>query len=101
MSNEVLRFELRRQSDDLVYRFTRMTRADGSIGFKRADGDYWIARSRTGAGWRGTTARRPAWAVRGTCCPGTRADQGAAPPEGDWVSRKGAKSYVHSLTHLR
>ncbi|UFZ03029.1 hypothetical protein LQG66_27820 [Bradyrhizobium ontarionense] len=41
MSNEVLRFELRRQSDDLVYGFTRMTRADGSVGFKRADGDYW------------------------------------------------------------
>lgn len=50
MSNEVLRFELRRQSDDLVYSFARMVRADGSTGFKRADGDYWIV-WKTDWGW--------------------------------------------------
>jgi len=72
MSNEVLRFELRRQSDDLVYSLTRMDRADGSVGFKRADGDRWIAwmPDRGSIAW--TNPRTLARDVPGTCCPGTR-----------------------------
>jgi hypothetical protein len=36
------KFELRRRSDDLVYRFDRSRLRDGSVGYKREDGDYWI-----------------------------------------------------------
>lgn len=102
MSNEVLGFELRRQSDGLVYSFTRATRPDGSIGFKRADGDYWIV-WKPDWGWVAwdepsqSCMGRP-WNVPWNVLPG---DQGAAPPQGEWVSRKGAKSYVYSLVHLR
>ncbi|GLH80831.1 hypothetical protein SSBR45G_57400 [Bradyrhizobium sp. SSBR45G] len=97
MSNEVVRFELRRQSDDLVYSFTRMHRPDGSIGFKRADGDHWIV-WKPDWGWI-------AWDDGSQSCMGRPWNvlpqhQGAAPPEGDWVSRKAAKSYVYTLVHL-
>lgn len=91
------RFELRRQSDALVYSFTRQTRADGEVGYKRADGDYWIV-ERLGLGWVAwdfdsqSVMGRP-WNVQ----PG---DQGDAPPEGDWVSKKGSKSYVYTLVYV-
>ncbi|MFC5327128.1 hypothetical protein [Bradyrhizobium oligotrophicum] len=38
------------------------------------------------------------WSVPWNVLPG---DQGAAPPQGEWVSRKGMKSYGYSLVHLR
>lgn len=82
-------FELRRQSDDLVYRFDR----DGD-GFVRADAPHRIEKHPT-HGWiawsdpEGITGRP--WAGPG---------HGDAPPEGVWVSRKGPKSYVYDLVHL-
>ena len=36
------RFELRRQSDDLVYSFRKMQNENGEVGYKRSDGDHWI-----------------------------------------------------------
>ncbi|WP_244549783.1 hypothetical protein [Bradyrhizobium erythrophlei] len=36
------RFELRRQSDALVYSFVRKTRPDGTAGYQRQDQDLWI-----------------------------------------------------------
>ncbi|MGJ4948638.1 hypothetical protein [Bradyrhizobium sp. HKCCYLS20291] len=50
MSNEVLRFALRRRSDDLVYGFARTMCPDGGAGFKRADGDCRLRRSRQSDG---------------------------------------------------
>lgn len=79
------KFELRRQSDGLIHTFARMTRPDGSIGHERADGDYWIV-LRPEWGW-------VAWDEVSQSCMGRPwnvlpKDQGGAPPEGDWVSRK-------------
>jgi hypothetical protein len=90
-------FELRRQSDDLVYSFVRKTRPDGTVGYQRQDQDYWIEH-RPGWGW-------VAWDVASQSCAGRPwnvppADQGDHPPEGDWVSRKGPKSYVYSLVYV-
>lgn len=91
-------FELRRLSDDLVYLFTREQRADGLSGFKRSDQDLWIVR-KPDLGWvawddsSGMVTGRP-WNV-------LPADQLInAPPEGEWVSKKGIKSYVYNLVHL-
>lgn len=89
-----LTFELRRQSDDLVYRFDRQTRPDGSVGYKRQDSDLWIER-RHGWGW-------VAWDEATQSCMGRPRNvppdqQGDHPPEGDWVSRKGPRSYVYTL----
>ncbi|WP_420968749.1 hypothetical protein [Bradyrhizobium sp. B120] len=35
------RFELRRQSDDLVYSFARETRPGGTVGYQDHDQDFW------------------------------------------------------------
>jgi hypothetical protein len=91
------RFELRRQSDDLVYTFTRTVNSDQSIGYKRADGDYWIVR-RPDWGW-------VAWDEASQSCMGRPwdvlpHDQHDSPPEGVWVSRKGPKSYVYELVYV-
>ena len=90
-------FELRRQSDDLVYTFVRTVRADGAVAYKRRDGDYWIER-RAEWGW-------VAWGYETQSCTGRPwnvlpHDQGDCPPEGDWVSRKGPMSYVYSLVYV-
>lgn len=36
------RFELRRQSDDVVYSFVRELLDDGSVAYRRQDQDLWI-----------------------------------------------------------
>ena len=90
-------FELRRQIDDLVYRFERATDPAGRSGFKRTDGDYWII-----------------WHEELRWIAGSWDDEGvfgrpwdqlidqteASPPEGVWVSRKGSKSYVYDLVYV-
>src|SRR5579872_1748247 len=91
------RFELRRQSDDLVYSFVRKARPDGTVGYQRQDQDLWIEH-RPGWGW-------VAWDPASQSCSGRPwnvppAAQGDHPPEGDWVSGKGAKSYVYSLVYV-
>ncbi|WP_407148603.1 hypothetical protein [Bradyrhizobium sp. ORS 86] len=91
------RFELRRQSDGLVYTFVRQTRTDGTVGYQRQDQDLWIERRRDW-GW-------VAWDTASQSCTGRPwnvlpADQGDHPPEGDWVSRKETKSYVYNLVYV-
>ena len=91
------RFELRRQGDDLVYIFVRKTRSDGTMGYQRQDLGLWIER-RPNWGW-------VAWDSVSQSCTGRPwnvlpTDQGDHPPEGDWVSRKGPKSYVYSLVYV-
>ncbi|MGY8663026.1 hypothetical protein Q3C01_11725 [Bradyrhizobium sp. UFLA05-109] len=91
------KFELRRRSDDLIYTFVRTTRADESVGYKREDGDYWIE-WKPEWGW-------VAWDEASQSCMGRPwnvlpQDQGDVPPEGDWVSRKGDKSYVYRLVYI-
>ncbi|WP_166298931.1 hypothetical protein [Bradyrhizobium sp. 2S1] len=91
------RFELRRQSDDLVYVFVRKTRPDGTVGYQRQDQDLWIEH-RPDWGW-------VTWDPESQSCTGRPwnvlpADQVDHPPEGDWVSRKGAKSYVYRLVYV-
>lgn len=91
-------FELRRQSDALVYRFARAVRNDGEIGYRRDDRDLWIVRLPAQA-WvalddlTGEVTGRP-WNV----LPHQQTDH---PPEGAWVSMKGAKSYVYELRYAR
>lgn len=91
------RFELKRLSDGLTYRFRREMRTDGSIGYKREDQDLWILRWPS-LGWvaidesNGDITGRP-WTV-------LPQEQGNAPPEGEWVSKKGTKSYVYQLQYV-
>lgn len=90
-------FELRRQSDELVYQFDRMLREDGSVGYKRRDADLWIV-FKEGFGWiaiddSGEIAGR-SWYVPARA-------QADHPTEGEWVSKKGDKSYVYTLIYPR
>jgi hypothetical protein len=90
-------FQLRRQSDDLVYTFRRRPHVGGHDGYQRQDQDLWIT-FRQGLGW-------VAWDDESQSCMGRPWDvqpreQGDSPPEGTWVSRKGPKSYVYELVYV-
>jgi hypothetical protein len=90
-------FELRRLSDDLVYQFDRLQYTDGQIGYKRRDQDLWILFKHE-LGWVAwdedtqTVSGRP-WNVL------PKDQQDDHPPEGEWVSKKGVKSYVYELIY--
>lgn len=90
-------FELLRQSDDLVYRFEKAKDAEGRVGFKRTEGDFWIIRHETlgwiAGEWESDEVFRRPWDQ-------LVAQSVTAPPEGIWVSRKGVKSYVYDLVYL-
>lgn len=89
-------FELHRLIDGQVYRFRLASRPDGLCGYRRDDQDLWIVRLPI-LGWvaidpqTGDVTGRP-WDV----LPHAQAQH---PPEGVWVSRKGAKSYVYDLRY--
>ncbi|MDK4713378.1 hypothetical protein [Rhizobium sp. CNPSo 4039] len=44
------RFQLKRQSDHLIYTFHRKELPDGKIGYQREDSDLWIS-FQPGFGW--------------------------------------------------
>jgi len=92
------KFELRRQSDDLVYTFVLTAIENNTAAYKRQDGDYWIIK-KPEWGW-------VAWDEVSQSCMGRpwnvlARDQGDHPPEGEWVSKKGSKSYVYNLVYIR
>ena len=93
-NSQTIRFELRRHSDGLVYRFEKATDTKGRVGFKRTDGDYWII-------WHGelgwVAASWDSSEVFGRPWNQLKRQYKASPPEGVWVSRKGSKSYVYDL----
>jgi hypothetical protein len=87
--------EMRRASDGAVYRF-HAAQADGA-GFpryRRADKDIWILRD-PDFGWIVWDGEEKA--LMGRPWDVAIKDQGATPPECDWVSRKGANSFVYRL----
>ena len=91
------KFELRRQSDELIYTFIWTIREDNTAGYRRQDGDYWITK-KSEWGW-------VAWDEASQSCTGRPwnvlpQDQGDHPPEGLWVSQKGSKSYVYNLVYV-
>lgn len=86
-------FELRRQTDGLVHRFDRQLCGR----YRRQDGPYWIVRHPV-YGW--VAQNEGSDEVFGRHWTVPPEDQGGAPPEGVWVSRKGAKAYVYDLVYL-
>jgi len=84
-------------SDELVYSFSRQRNDHGEIGYKRADGDFWILNKQSfgWVAWDETSSQvmgRP-WNI-------LPVDQLDHPPEGEWVSKKGVKSYVYLLVYV-
>ena len=92
------RFEFRRHVDGLTYVFERVEAGEGQTRYKRADIDLWVIRhDRFGwVVWDEGTAT-----VLGRPWEGLPSEQPEAqPPEGEWVSKKGSKSYVYSLVYV-
>jgi hypothetical protein len=89
-------FEFRRRIDGVIYRFEPVDPKGGYPSWKRVDSDLWLAWIR-GKGWcvvdAGGTANSRPWNVE-------LADQGSVPPEGEWLSKKGDKSYVYDLVRF-
>jgi hypothetical protein len=90
-------FQLRRQSDDLVYTFRRRPLANGDAGYQRQDQDLWIT-FRQSLGW--VAWDEASQTIMGRPWDAPPEDQGDHPPEGVWVSRKGPKSYVYDLVYI-
>ncbi|MEM8592476.1 MAG: hypothetical protein AAGF13_08095 [Pseudomonadota bacterium] len=88
------RFELRRACDGLVYRFKRC--ADGT--FVREDNARMVIMRDPNWGW--IAVEPDGGGVAGLSFAVATRLQGDAPPEGAWVSRKSAKSYVYELVHV-
>ncbi len=90
-------FEFRRHLDDLTYVFERVGAGDKLVRYKRADVDLWVIRhERFGwVVWDEETAT-----VLGRPWEGLLSEQPEShPPAGEWVSKKGSKSYVYSLIY--
>ena len=91
-------FQLHRLSDGLVYEFMRMTRIDGSVGYQRQDQDRWIT-FRPCLGW--VAYDEAGDEITGRSWNTLPSEQGDHPPEGEWVSKKGVKSYVYDLRYVQ
>ncbi len=88
------RIEMRRLSDGAVYVFLRQAVDADAPRYRRADKEIWIERD-ADFGWIVRDATDDSLMAR----PWTVAlrDQGATPPECDWVSRKGANAFVYQM----
>ncbi len=90
--------EMHRLSDGAVYRFLpQPPNAHGHQRYKRADKNVWIVFD-ADYGWIVWDEEGQALMARPWEAP--LKDQGAAPPEGVWVSRKGANSFVYRLVFV-
>lgn len=90
------KFEFRRQSDGLIYPFARHRGPQGETIYQRSDGPIRVVYD-SRFGWsiwsdEGDLLGR-AWEI-------LPEDQGDYPPEGIWVSRRGAKAYVYDLVYV-
>jgi hypothetical protein len=92
-------FQLRRLNDDLVYHFDRRLRPDERIGYKRRDQNLWIV-FLSEYGW--VAVDEETGAITGRLWNIPLKDQtDDYPPEGEWVSKKGIKSYVYELKYIQ
>lgn len=90
-------FELHRMSDDLIYQFDLKERPDGKMGYQRRDQDLWIT-YHDHLGW--VVYDEQTKSVMGRPWNVLPQDQNPEyPPEGEWVSKKGVKSYVYELKY--
>ncbi|MEL6465026.1 MAG: hypothetical protein AAFQ58_08660 [Pseudomonadota bacterium] len=88
-------FDLHRRQDGLVYRFERDARGV----YRRQDRPDLTVVWDDKMGW---VARAPdTGLLAGRVWDMPMQAQGDSPPEGRWVSCKGARSYVYDLLHLR
>jgi hypothetical protein len=94
----VEQFELRRQSGDLIYTFRRKLGPDGQSGYQRTDRDLWII-FKPDLGWVSwDDDSKSVTGIPWNVLPQNQSTD--CPPEGDWISKKGTKSYVYLLVYV-
>jgi hypothetical protein len=91
------KIEMRRLSDGAIYTFVRAADENGMRRYRRADKNIWMLRH-PDFGW-------VVWDADADCLMGrpwtvALSQQGDCPPEGDWVSRKDANSFVYRLVFV-
>jgi hypothetical protein len=90
-------FEFRRRIDEVIYRFEPVAPREGHPAWKRVEFDLWLmwipARGWCVVDAHGVVNSRP-WNVE-------LEDQATEPPEGEWLSINGNKSYVYDLVRCR
>jgi hypothetical protein len=89
-------FEFRRRIDGVVYLYHRCKDLPSGASWKRVDKELWVTWVDS-FGWvgidqDGNITGRP-WSV-------PMDEQGNFPPSGEWVSKKGDKSYVYDLVYV-
>jgi hypothetical protein len=85
--------EFRRRLDPVCYRFSPVADATGGPAWKRDDRDLWLVR-RAGDGWVVVDGANVVLSRPWNTLPSS---QGELPPEGEWISKKGDRSYVYDL----
>lgn len=86
--------EFHRVFDGLIYRFQKAVAVTGELRYLREDGQVQLLRHKD-YGWIVTDLTEiPLLSRHWTLLP---EHQTTLPPEGDWVSQKGAKSYVYTM----
>ncbi len=93
------KFQLRRRSDDLTYFFVRVQRENGDIGYLRTDKALWIT-FEPDLGWVARDPQTNELTGRPWNVFRVKDQSPDHPPEGEWVSKKGSKSYVYDLTFI-
>ncbi len=91
-------FELLRQSDDLIYQFDRKIRDNWEFVYQRRDQDLCLTYRWEKLGWvaydeESQEIRWRPWNIL------PKMQNPDHPPEGEWVSKKGVKSYVYILKY--
>lgn len=95
MSDKIIRpsFEFRRRIDTVVYVFRPSEPIDGRPAWKRIDIDLWVTQV-DGFGWACIDSERT---ICGIPWGLTLDKMGELPPAGEWISKKGDKSYVYDV----
>ena len=85
--------EFRRRMDGLTYRFRLAGARNGEATWKREDVDLWLVKDDR-LGWIVVDGEKAVLSLLWALPTG---EQGELPSEGEWVSKKGDKSYLYDL----
>ena len=90
------KFELRRRIDGVVYCFEPCKLINGQLAWKREDADMWV----TYVKYFGWVCINSESAICGIPWSTAINNMGELPPAGEWVSKKGDKSYVYDFVYM-
>ena len=88
--------EFKRRIDGITYCFHPCEPMDGQFAWKREDMNLWIIKMDR-FGWVCVDDKKVIYGIHwGIAC----SNKDKLPPVGEWVSKKGGKSYVYDVTYI-